>query len=180
MLSLRPALALLLLAALPAAAGTRLPDPLERLLPPRPEMENYQDQSRFVADVLAWERKRQALLQKLERGELTLEQKNEGTRHENDWHHVTGPEDLETAINNARGYVQPRYREKYRFNRTTHLSFPLEHLSTDVMAHEVIPSDPKPPLSRELEQLPEQVLGQLERVQDLTQSLPPATAGEKP
>lgn len=169
----------LFIMAFPATAGTTLPDPLAHLLPPRPEMENYHDESRFVADVLAWERQRQALLKKLERGELVLDQ-IDAKPNESDWHHVTGPEDLETAVNNARGYVQPRYREKYRFNRTTHVSFPLEQLPTDAMAHEVIPSNPKPPLSHELEQLPEQVLGQLERVQELTQSLPAGGASTQP
>lgn len=170
---MRPVIALFLATALPAALAAELPDPLARLMPPRPVIENYQDQTRFVADVLAWERQRQALQQRLKNGELKLEDDNARDTEDN-WHHITGPEDLETAINNARGYIQPRYRERYRYNRTTHVSFPLEHLPSDALAHEVIPSLPqaKPPLELELEELPEQVLTQLERVQELTQTLP--------
>lgn len=170
---MRPVLAslILLLTVLPAGART-LPEPLARLLPPRPVLEDYQDQARFVADVLAWERQRETLQRQLESGELVLEEP-EQEPEEPDWHHVTGPEDLETAINNARGYVQPRYPEKYRYNRTTHVSFPLEHLPAEVLAHEVIPAEGRVTVPLQLETLPEQILDQFERVQELTQALPP-------
>lgn len=155
----------LLLAAPLGARPTDETVRAEDLLPPRPLIENYQNQAQFVADVLAWERERDELARKLQAGELRLERET-GAPH--DWHHVTGPEDLDTAVKNARGYEQPRYREQYRFNRTTHLSFPLQHLPAEDMAHEVVEGEryqANPLLKEDAKRLPTQVIEQLDRLQ---------------
>src|SRR5690606_7970122 len=96
-------------------------------LPPRPQISDYEDQAAFVADVLAWEKLRDQLAN-------SPAPEPEPSSAPHDWHHVTGPEDLETAIMNAEGYEQPVYREQLRFNRTTHISFPLPKLDSREMA----------------------------------------------
>lgn len=164
----------LALCALLALAGPGYADSLSHLLPPRPSIDDYQNQAQFVADVLAWERERDELARKLQTGELQIKRKP-GSSH--DWHHVTGPEDLDTAVENARGYEQPRYREQYRFNRTTHLSFPLQHLPAEDMAHEVVEGEryqANPVLKEDAERLPTQVIEQLDRLQQAApnQALP--------
>lgn len=106
----------------------------EDYLPPRPKLSEYQDENTFVADMLAWQRARTVVVERIARGELPPPSPPD--RQGNDWHHVTGPEDIDQAVNNARGYQQPRYREKKRFNRTTHLSFPLPPLPVEQMADE--------------------------------------------
>jgi hypothetical protein len=136
-------------------------------LPPRPRMENYRDQTAFVADVLAW----QQLRDQQARSAGTDTQGSDSQTEPDDWHHVTGPENLETAVRNAEGYVQPNYREKLRFNRTTHISFPLQHLPPTIMSAEVatattVPTDGA--ASTELELLPVQMMEQLEQMQRLT------------
>lgn len=136
-------------------------------LPPRPRMEDYKDQTTFVADVLAW----QQLRDKLARSAEVDAQDSNAQAAPNDWHHVTGPENLETAVRNAEGYVQPNYREKLRFNRTTHISFPLQHLPPTIMSAEVATATTVPtdgPASTELELLPVQMMEQLEQMQRLT------------
>ena len=55
-----------------------------------------------------------------------------------DWHIVTGPEDLDQAVSNARGYQQPAYEEPVRFDRSTHISFPLAPLPGESMARQAI------------------------------------------
>lgn len=54
------------------------------------------------------------------------------------WHTVTGPEDLDQAVSNAWGYQQPEYEEPVRFNRSTHISFPLAPLPGESMARQAI------------------------------------------
>lgn len=142
-------------------------------LPSRPNIADYEDQSRFVTDVLAWEKLRAQLAE-----QPPQETPPESEDAEHDWHHVTGPENLDTALRNAEGYVQPNYKAKRRFNRTTHLSFPLQHLPADVMAHERADTPEETvsayPLS-ELERLPKTVVDQLDLIQPLSpSSLPPA------
>jgi|SRR5690606_23594103 hypothetical protein len=136
-------------------------------LPPRPRMEDYRDQTAFVADVLAWQQLRDKLAHSVTTGAETGQIQVDP----HDWHHVTGPENLETAVQNAEGYVQPNYREKLRFNRTTHLSFPLQQLPPTIMSAEVATSTTVPtdtPASTELELLPVQMMEQLEQMQRLT------------
>ena len=108
-------------------------------LPPRPKMENYQDRDAFVADILRWQRERDELSARAARGELPPLPADSGAEHDPaDWHTITGPEDLDTAVRNAHGYEQPHYAEPLRFNRTTHISFPLESLPSEAMADKVI------------------------------------------
>lgn len=38
---------------------------------------------------------------------------------------ITGPEDLENAIEKAKSIEHPNYKEKIRYHRSTHISFPL-------------------------------------------------------
>lgn len=54
------------------------------------------------------------------------------------WHTVTGPENLDQAVRNAWGYQQPEYEEPLRFDRTTHISFPLPALPGSAMSEHTI------------------------------------------
>ncbi|MDF1782424.1 MAG: hypothetical protein P1U67_14115 [Alcanivoracaceae bacterium] len=133
----------------------------------RPQISDYDDQSKFVADVLAWEQ--QQRLAAASPAEKNAANKSKNNPH--DWHHVTGPENLDTAVHNAEGYVQPNYQEQRRFNRTTHISFPLQKLEVEEMAKETAPAPPAAPeVSRlsEMEKLPEHVLEQLDQLQLFT------------
>lgn len=108
-------------------------------LPPRPKMEDYQDRDAFVADILRWQRERDQLSARAARGELPPLPADSAAEHDPaDWHTITGPEDLETAVRNASGYQQPEYEEPLRFNRTTHISFPLEKLPAETMADKAV------------------------------------------
>lgn len=109
------------------------------LLGPRPDISDYQQRDDFVRDVLAWEKRRATLSEQLANGTLP---DSEGNSQDHDWHHVSGPEDLDTALRNAEGYVQPHYQQPYRFDRTTHISFPLKRLPSEQLANKrVAPSD---------------------------------------
>ncbi|MCH8544133.1 MAG: hypothetical protein LAT61_11230 [Alcanivorax sp.] len=107
----------------------------------RPVMSEYDDAQAFVADMLAW--RQGAMPDRAPRADAAPQQPalGEGMKP---WHRVTGPEDLEQAVDNARGYEQPRYREPRRFERTTHISFPLPPLPADSMAREALASEPTP------------------------------------
>lgn len=104
---------------------------LEQALGPRPEIRNYDQQDQFVTDLLAWKARRKALTEKLLEGERILPPEPEPPSN---WHNVTGPEDLDTALQNAKGYQQPNYKEARRYDRTTHLSFPLPPLGKQQLA----------------------------------------------
>lgn len=129
--------ATLLLLCCAASAGQPAEEAAENWLPARPDISDYTDEGDFVSDVLSWERKREEIAGKIRTGELP--EAPPAPHEEHDWHHVTGPEDLELALENAAGYIQPNYREKYRFNRTTHLSFPLPQLPSEQMAEKRVP-----------------------------------------
>lgn len=47
---------------------------------------------------------------------------------------VKGPENLDTAVELARDIEHPDYKEKIRYNRTTHLSFPLQSIDGQDMS----------------------------------------------
>ncbi|MQX52864.1 hypothetical protein [Alcanivorax sediminis] len=115
---------------------------LEHVLGPRPEIRNYSQQDQFVTDLLAWKARRESLTEKLRAGEDILPPQPEKP---DDWHHVTGPEDLDTALQNAEGYQQPRYKEARRYDRTTHISFPLPPLGKQQLAKERL-EPVRPPL----------------------------------
>ncbi len=108
---------------------------LEQALGPRPDIQNYRRQDQFVTDLLAWQQRKTRLTARLSRGESITPPRPSTP---NDWHHVTGPEDLDTAVRNAHGYVQPTYREPIRFNRTTHVSFPLAPLPGQQLADKAL------------------------------------------
>ena len=122
-------LGLLLPATASAAGDNDLSQPqqqaLKQALGPRPDIHDYSRQDQFVTDLLAWQQRKSRLTARLARGESIAPPRPSTP---NDWHHITGPEDLDTAVSNAHGYVQPRYREPIRYNRTTHVSFPLAPL----------------------------------------------------
>lgn len=128
----------------------------------RPNIADYQDQKQFVIDVLEWERnQRSAATSSNSAVEI-----NGSAPH--DWHHITGPEDLSTAIKNADGYVQPNYKETYRFNRTTHISFPLPKLMSTEMAKEAATGSAEHlnnELLTQMEKLPEHVVDQINQLQ---------------
>lgn len=129
---------------------------------PRPNIADYQDQKQFVIDVLEWE-KRQQYAATLANPATKMDVSNN-----HDWHHVTGPEDLSTAIKNADGYVQPNYKETYRFNRTTHISFPLPKLMSTEMAEEAATGSAaqlNDDLLTQMEKLPEHVVNQINQLQ---------------
>ena len=166
--------ALLVLAALTVLTGTALAADTGtgtsdvQALPPRPRIQDYSDQNRFISDVLAWQRLRDKLASEPHKPAPTP------VHDPHDWHHVTGPENLDTALHNAEGYVQPHYKQKYRYNRTTHLSFPLPHLAPSQMASETAapaadsPARRKDEMKSEMERLPEQVINQLDQLQLFT------------
>jgi len=108
---------------------------LEQALGPRPDIQNYRRQDQFVTDLLAWQQRKTRLTARLSRGESITPPRPSTPK---DWHHVTGPEDLDTAVRNAQGYVQPTYREPIRFNRTTHVSFPLAPLPGQQLADKAL------------------------------------------
>ena len=108
------------------------------ILGPRPDIDDYISHDDFVRDILAWEKRRQELEIAWQEGRLP--QLSDATEPQHDWHHVTGPEDLNTAVENASGYQQPHYVEHYRFNRTTHISFPLDPLAPEQLASRVVKS----------------------------------------
>lgn len=120
--------------------------------PARPQLEDYRSQNEFVKDLLAWQRQQR---------QAKADGAAENIRPQpdpHDWHHITGPEKLDEALHNAYGYVQPNYTEKYRYNRTTHLSFPLESLPAGQLSRQAIDGglqDIPADSSRSLQPLPE-------------------------
>jgi len=129
----------LLPASASAAGNNGLSEPqqqaLQQALGPRPDIHDYSRQDQFVTDLLAWQQRKTRLTARLSRGESIAPPR---PNTPNDWHHVTGPEDLDTAVSNAHGYVQPRYREPIRYNRTTHVSFPLTPLPGQQLADKAL------------------------------------------
>lgn len=122
---------------------------VEHWIGPRPRIEDYQNREAFVADVLAWQKDRDALIELARQGSLP-KMSEESAPDSHDWHTVTGPEDLNTAVMNASGYQQPVYKERRRFNRTTHISFPLPQLPVESLsASAVNDSLGKPPATLE-------------------------------
>ena len=105
--------------------------------PPRPDINDYTDTQAFVADMLHWQRQHGTAADGVESSADEGNQEDSG-RYEKPWHRVTGPEDLEQAVRNADGYEQPRYPEPRRFDRTTHISFPLPPLPAERMASEAL------------------------------------------
>ena len=134
---------------------------LERAAGPRPEIQHYERQDQFVTDLLAWQTRKNQLQQRLENGENISPPPPPS---QDDWHHVTGPEDLDTAIRNAEGYQQPRYQEARRFDRTTHLSFPLSPLEKDQLAEKALSAHALPE-PRPDEDIPEVILEENTRLQ---------------
>lgn len=108
---------------------------LKQALGPRPDIHDYQRQDQFVTDLLAWQQRQTRLTAKLARGEFIAPPRPSPSK---DWHHITGPEDLDTALRNAQGYVQPNYKVPIRYNRTTHLSFPLAPLPGQQLADKAL------------------------------------------
>jgi hypothetical protein len=146
-------------------------------LPPRPKIENYQDREAFVADILFWQRERDELAARAARGELPPLPAGSGAEHDpDDWHTITGPEDLDTAVRNATGYQQPHYPEPLRFNRTTHVSFPLESLASEDMADKAIDGALKnadKQKEKSTSAMTDLLLGDLEEITRLPPSLEP-------
>ncbi|MBZ2190227.1 hypothetical protein K8B33_14045 [Alcanivorax sp. JB21] len=115
----------------------------------RPVMSDYDDPQAFVADMLAWRNAGTSARGSTDQGSpdqnapaddaAQASALGEGMKP---WHRVTGPEDLEQAVSNADGYEQPHYQEPRRFERTTHISFPLPPLPADHMAREALTGDP--------------------------------------
>lgn len=141
--------ALLLLTLLPCLAWAG-----SSALPQRPQLEHYDSQTEFVKDVLAWERRKRQLEAT---GRQLHAEKPEPAADPDDWHHITGPENLDEALRKAYGYEQPNYRQRYRYNRTTHLSFPLERLPKQQLSRQAINGAlyPAADEERSLEPLPE-------------------------
>ncbi|PKM22777.1 MAG: hypothetical protein CVV10_02630 [Gammaproteobacteria bacterium HGW-Gammaproteobacteria-14] len=102
----------------------------------RPKIENYQDRDAFIADILAWREMQALALPKLpdQSASSAHNNNNDDPYDPDDWHRINGPENLDMAVRKALGYEQPHYREPLRFNRTTHVSFPLEQLPSETMS----------------------------------------------
>ena len=135
---------------------------LVRALGPRPEIRDYTRQDRFVTDLLAWQRHKSELEAKLARGESIAPP---APAPQPNWHHVTGPEDLDTALHNAQGYKQPNYQEPIRYDRTTHLSFPLPPLPQQQLSEKVLTGERPVPADPAKEEIPEELLEENTRLQ---------------
>jgi hypothetical protein len=98
----------------------------------RPSLDDYDDPDQFVRELLAWKRKQRRA------SDHSGQESEPQPSKQDDWHIVTGPETLEGALQKARGYTPPDYEAKYRFNRTTHLSFPLPRLEGEQMSGQAI------------------------------------------
>jgi hypothetical protein len=162
---------LILLTPLYSPAGD-----LSAWLPPRPKIENYQDREAFVADILLWRKQRDQLAARAARGELPPLPSDTSADHDpDDWHRITGPEDLDTAVQKAHGYEQPHYQEPLRFNRTTHISFPLEQLPMEALSTNTVDGTLEGGGSRSEKQgqdLPARLLNELDGITRLPTSLP--------
>ena len=146
-----------------AAQGVESPqDALARALGPRPEIRDYTRQDRFVTDLLAWQRHKSELEAKLARGESIAPP---APAPQPNWHHVTGPEDLDTALHNAQGYKQPNYQEPIRYDRTTHLSFPLPPLPQQQLSEKVLTGERPVPADPAKEEIHEELLEENTRLQ---------------
>jgi hypothetical protein len=135
---------------------------LARALGPRPEIRDYTRQDRFVTDLLAWQRHKSELEAKLARGESIAPP---APAPQPNWHHVTGPEDLDTALHNAQGYKQPNYQEPIRYDRTTHLSFPLPPLPQQQLSEKVLTGERPVPADPAKEEIHEELLEENTRLQ---------------
>ena len=135
---------------------------LARALGPRPEIRDYTRQDRFVTDLLAWQRHKSELEAKLARGESIAPP---APAPQPNWHHVTGPEDLDTALHNAQGYKQPNYQEPIRYDRTTHLSFPLPPLPQQQLSEKALIGERPVPADPAKEEIPEELLEENARLQ---------------
>lgn len=101
----------------------------------RPRIEDYQDRDAFIADILAWREMHASAPAKLPKQNISPNSHTDNDPYDpDDWHRINGPENLEMAVRKALGYEQPHYREPLRFNRTTHVSFPLEQLPSETMS----------------------------------------------
>lgn len=149
--------------ALAAQGVASQQDALARALGPRPEIRDYTRQDRFVTDLLAWQRHKSKLEAKLARGESIAPP---APAPQPNWHHVTGPEDLDTALHNAQGYKQPNYQEPIRYDRTTHLSFPLPPLPQQQLSEKALTGEPPAsPADPAKEEIPETLLEDNTRLQ---------------
>jgi hypothetical protein len=136
----------------------------------RPRIDQYSDASAFIEDLLAWQRRQQTRQQ-----DDTGHQSAPESDH--DWHHVTGPENLEEALRNAYGYQQPDYKEQYRFNRTTHLSFPLESLPSNQLSSQAIQGGLRETAGEHLSLQP---LPELQTILEETSDLQSLSLGDDP
>jgi hypothetical protein len=101
----------------------------------RPRIEDYQDRDAFIADILAWREMHARAPSKLPEQNPAIHSDVSNDPYDpDDWHRINGPENLDMAVRKALGYEQPHYREPLRFNRTTHVSFPLEHLPSETLS----------------------------------------------
>jgi len=75
---------------------------------------------------------------------------------------ITGPEDLDVAVALARNITHPNYTNPIRYNRTTHISFPLHSIEGSDMSQASVPNalqvgktanDPATPLAEIDQQL---------------------------
>ena len=135
---------------------------LARALGARPEIRDYTRQDRFVTDLLAWQRHKSELEAKLARGESIAPP---APAPQPNWHHVTGPEARDTALHNAQGYKQPNYQEPIRYDRTTHLSFPLPPLPQQQLSEKVLTGERPVPADPAKEEIHEELLEENTRLQ---------------
>lgn len=148
--------------AQPAQDTERQQSTLASVLGPRPEIQHYARQDKFVTDLLAWQRHKTELEAKQARGEAIATAAPEPRPN---WHHVTGPEDLDTALHNAQGYQQPHYRESIRYNRSTHLSFPLSPLPQQQLSEKALTGQRPAVIAPAKEGVPEKLLEDNTRLQ---------------
>jgi hypothetical protein len=114
-------------------------------------LDDYKNPDAFVRELLAWKRR------KMQTEGTSAKRAQNSQPKQRDWHDITGPETLEGALQKARGYTPPDYEARYRFNRTTHLSFPLPRLEGEQMSGQAITGGLREETvkGRSLEPLPE-------------------------
>jgi hypothetical protein len=114
----------LLVASVQADDATPRPT---RVFEEKPRIEDYQDYSAFLVDIMEY-RRQQALAAQAPR-----EPAPEPAPLWADPYRINGPETLDQALERARFLAHPAYDEPYRYNRTTSQSFPLPQMgSTDM------------------------------------------------
>ncbi len=134
-------------------AGFAMAEPIQEQ---RPRLESYESYSQFLAAIYAYKKQIEldkkiadsivwniALPEKNDNPDVSLMpiKSPEFSNFDNVYIApliITGPEDLELAIELAKSFLHPIYTEKYRYSRTTFDSFPLRPLEPVALEQEMV------------------------------------------